>query len=732
MFLNPLFLAGTALVVVPIVLHLLMRPRPKHLLFPALRFIRQRHDVNRRQMRLRNWLLLLLRAAVICLLALALARPSIQGNAGGIGAREGPVAAAFVFDTLPRMSYRHENQTRLEAAQAFGASLLGELPEESRVAVLDAATTLPTFQVDLGGANHRIERLEPRAVGRALSKVAIDAAGLLKTSDLPKEIYLFSDLSRAAWDPGDAAELTAALESLGLTGVYLIDVGVEHPQNYALGEVRLPGQSLAKNTALNLRCELSSRGVSGQRVVESYLLGRQGQAEKRSQEIVELAEGESAAIEFVLGGLDEGTHQGFLRIVGGDALAADDTRYFTVDVRPAWKVLVAAPEPAEDYAFYLTEALAPQAFRKNGQARFDCDVIGYPRLAEAPLERYAAVVLLDPPPLADAVWQQIGAFAQAGGGVAVCVGDAAQPVASFNSAAAAEVLPAKLDLVARHPQGDVSLAPDDSQHPLLEKFRPLRGTIGWDAFPVYRYWQVTALTPGAQTVAAYSDGDPAILERPLGRGRVLLLTTPVSESPHASAGDRWNLLATGFEPWPFVMLANEMTLYLAGSSDTQFNYLAGQTATIRVQPGQRHPTYLLTPPSGDSERIAADPARNVIVVAATPEAGDYRIAAGGANAGVHLGFSVNLSPDATQLQRIEPEQLKQLFGKVNVRIARSRDQLDREVSTSRVGRELFGMLIAAMALVLGLEHVLANRFYQAPGSGLRAPAGKKQPVARSP
>ena len=38
------------------------------------------------------------------------------------------------------------------------------------------------------------------------------------------------------------------------------------------------------------------------------------------------------------------------------------------------------------------------------------------------------------------------------------------------------------------------------------------------------------------------------------------MTTPVSEARNATADDRWNLLPTGFEPWPFVMFANEMAL----------------------------------------------------------------------------------------------------------------------------------------------------------------------------
>ena len=65
-------------------------------------------------------MLLLLRAGVIALLALALARPSMK-LAGAIGNQEAPVAAALVFDAAPHMEYRHENQTRLEAARRFGA-----------------------------------------------------------------------------------------------------------------------------------------------------------------------------------------------------------------------------------------------------------------------------------------------------------------------------------------------------------------------------------------------------------------------------------------------------------------------------------------------------------------------------------------------------------------------------------------------------------------------------------
>ncbi|HZN36006.1 MAG TPA: BatA domain-containing protein, partial [Pirellulaceae bacterium] len=72
-FINLSLLAGGLLVAIPVVLHLIMRQRPKQFIFPALRFIQQRRIANQRRLQLRHWLLLALRCGAIGLFALALA-----------------------------------------------------------------------------------------------------------------------------------------------------------------------------------------------------------------------------------------------------------------------------------------------------------------------------------------------------------------------------------------------------------------------------------------------------------------------------------------------------------------------------------------------------------------------------------------------------------------------------------------------------------------------------------
>src|SRR4029077_12196074 len=74
-FLYPLMLGGLVAVGLPILLHLLMRQKPKHVMFPAFRFLQKRAKTNQRKIRLRHLILLLLRMLLIALIVLALARP---------------------------------------------------------------------------------------------------------------------------------------------------------------------------------------------------------------------------------------------------------------------------------------------------------------------------------------------------------------------------------------------------------------------------------------------------------------------------------------------------------------------------------------------------------------------------------------------------------------------------------------------------------------------------------
>src|SRR5436190_20122517 len=95
-------LGGMALVGVPILVHLVTREKPRHLRFPAFRFLVQKYQTNRKKLRLHQLVLMLLRMLLIALLCVGLSRPRLNSDAlPFLPGSTQPVAAVFLFDTSP-------------------------------------------------------------------------------------------------------------------------------------------------------------------------------------------------------------------------------------------------------------------------------------------------------------------------------------------------------------------------------------------------------------------------------------------------------------------------------------------------------------------------------------------------------------------------------------------------------------------------------------------------------
>ena len=327
-FVNASLLVGGALVALPIILHLMMRQKPKRMIFPALQFVISRRESNRRTLRLRHWLLLLLRMLLILLLAAALARPSVDANHWGswvliglvslllvivvagciagwlaargpilvgllllaalllatgdvvligraldreggamLGDQEAPVAAALIIDSSSRMGYREGTVTRLEQAQQTARWLVTQLPRDSDVAVMGRAGRQQAFTIDVAAAGKAIERLKLSTVPRPLPDVIRDGLDLLAASNLErKELYVFTDLSEGAWP--ESAQLKQQLESQQDVLLYLIDVGVQNPTNVALSSIRLAEETLTTNGVFQLQVDIDNLGPAAQRELE--------------------------------------------------------------------------------------------------------------------------------------------------------------------------------------------------------------------------------------------------------------------------------------------------------------------------------------------------------------------------------------------------------------------------------------------------------------------------------
>jgi hypothetical protein len=700
-FLSPMLLAGTALIAVPIVLHLVMRRQARQLAFPALRFVQQRRESNRRRMQLRHWLLLALRCGLVAGIAVALARPTLKGS--GLRGKEGaPLAVAVVVDNSLRMQYVHQNRSRIEQAAETAQSLVSKLPEDSLVAACDLGRTANGFAPDLNAAASRLRNLRAAPDARPLASVVVEAIALVAEQDERRqEVFVFTDLTSAAWGEDDVEAIEAALTAAPDARIYVFDAGVASPKNAALGKLEMRRNVLRPGEPLQIAATLTSNVGASAPLMELLLANEEGRMGKRQQQIVEIDQNGQSRVSFEIDDLPLGTHQGAVQLVAADPLAVDNTRYFTVEVRPPARVLLLADAPGD--ARLVREALSPTV--GGGSTRFECEVATFDKAGEAKLEDYQAVMLLDPGALTEDFWTRLGDYAAAGGGVGIFLGHNAD-FNALNGAAPQRLLAGKLLRISRE---RTYLRPRRLDHPALIGLRDYAEDIPWPVCKVFRFWQFEELERDAYVVAAFANEEPALMERTVGRGRVLTMTTPLSDPLSPEGREAWNVLPG--EPWPYVALCDQWTAYLAQDAEERLDYLAGETARLRLGPHQQVTNYALRTPDGQASfRVA--PGGDELAVGVTDQLGNYRLTAGGRSEKLDRGFSVNAPPEVSALERADPAQLAAALPNDRVRWADNLDEVKEYVDVGRSGRELYPWAIALVAIVWGAEHVLANRFYR--------------------
>ncbi len=395
-------------------------------------------------------------AATLAALGTTLIGTLRQSDASLIGDRQAPVAVVMLFDSSPRMLYRRDNSTRLEQAQEMAEGVVRELPPDSQIAVLDSRAIAPVFSLDLSAALKALERVQITGAPRPFDQLLGNALQLLEQSSLKrKEIYVYTDLTAAAWELNDAARLRQQFQEAQDVGLYLIDVGVEEPHNVALGALQLSAEMMSENSQLTIRTTVSCIGPGGKQAVEllvedldptlpmvqeSKLVLPTARVQSRHE--VELADNGTEPVEFSVGGLAIGTRHAIVRLVHQDVLPIDDQRYLTAVVRPPWLILVVAPVDVNTSG--LVEAIAPYQHRVENRAAYECLVITPEEIPNHGLPDFAAVVLLDPTPLPASSWAKLGTYVRDGGQLAVFLGPEAGDGSAFHATEALELLPGRL------------------------------------------------------------------------------------------------------------------------------------------------------------------------------------------------------------------------------------------------------------------------------------------------
>jgi hypothetical protein len=493
---SPWFLAGLAGLAFPIYLHLLKRLATTPKKWSSLMFFEAHSRPSTRHRRLRYLLLLSLRLAMLALIIAAFANPFINRSTAALAANR---LVLLVVDN----SFSMRAGTRLaDAKNAALRVLSAKGSARAQVAAFGSQLHLMTQAIeDQSALRAAVQAIEPGDGHGNFGELARAVRALAESSRTPIELDLFSDMQRTDLAPNFS---DMALPD-NVTLVQHAVIAKAQP-NWTVESVDAPGEVWGKD-AKPTRVQAVIAGYGTPAAQRRVSLVANGQT--ISTKNVSIPANGKAAVEFPSLVVPYGFSRCEVRIDSADALPADDLRRFSVERSDPQKVLLVHNYGDTRSPLYLSAALSAAA-----QSAFTLEPINVNEAADRRPSNYAFVILSDLNSVPQLLENTLTSYVRAGGSLLIAAGTSA--------GARARIPIFDTHIVetrdySRVPDRFMAVGESDSSYPAVAK------ADGWESVKFFYALDVDA--SGARVIARLGDQTPLLLEKRIGEGRVLLLTS---------------------------------------------------------------------------------------------------------------------------------------------------------------------------------------------------------------
>jgi hypothetical protein len=532
-FLEPLFLAGLLAAAIPIVVHMINRRKATRQEFPALQLLMESNKKEASSIKLRQWVLLALRVLLVVALALALAKPYFLSDQGVTASERLPTAVVFVVDDSASMQAEGtQNQSWWEAASEHFDEQVSELrPWDEATLITTSRTDGPVTRFASGHDKIKdaFSQLAPTDASTDLSEALLAASDLLSSSQLPsKRIVVISDFSRGGFPKSPQIETKIPYD---VRQVSAREDTENVPNNLALTAVDYEQEHSGKGGVWTISATVKNHGAEDQKGVE---LGLNIGGDDIAGGLVDVPAGKSATHTFRHRFEGAGVRHAFVELVGEDSLSVDDRFYFVVDLKERIRVLLVNGEPQSvpynDELYFLVRALNPGG---PTESTIIPEMTTTDGLSGRKLDKFDVVLLANVTSVGQANASKLEQFVDGGGGLFLTMGDQID-TAAWNQAMQG-LLPRPLRGMKRLAEKDDPDAPvkitrlgsGNRDHPVFRIF-DLPGGSSLQSVKVFSYMLLEpSQSTEAREVLAYVDNAPALIERKVGEGRVMMLTTSV-------------------------------------------------------------------------------------------------------------------------------------------------------------------------------------------------------------
>jgi hypothetical protein len=715
MFLNLIMLSGLAGVSVPVILHMLSRTRYKTVDWGAMMFLLGTDRKQRRNSRIRQWLLLGMRMLLIALVAVALARPLLSKSLS-IGG--GQMATVLIVDRSASMSIRENDQVRMDAAKTAAIQILSRLRRGDELTLLTAgdssAEARPT--TDLQGLARTIADLQPARGYADMAAAMAKAADVLEHStSVNREIYIVCDRQKASWNGIDAAWSSAWKKRLAQQTarprIFLVPVGGQETANVAVEAFELTNPPLVINQPAEIEARVRNFGSSP--VSDVSLQIREGERSVLSTTLT-LASGASMVVRTQTSFDKTGPHV-LTAGINSAGFILDDTRDLALAVGdPIPTLIISGDERGGLFrreSDFLRLALAPYATSgRKGTDPATVEVLTTDHWPRLDATRNPVVVLANAAQVTESQAGELEQYVYSGGGLIVTMGNLVQ-ARSYNSLLyknGSGILPAELgDSSSAEATSPTSILGVDLNHPMLRFLRDRPDPV--PVVNINRRFPTRQARPDSHTLITLANGQPLLLEARAGRGRVLMLTSTINAD--------WNSVPlTGF----YLPLVQSAVKYMATGNLPELNIPCGTAIAFTVTDLASATPPAITLPDGrvDHMEVQATPVATELHYGWTAMPGRYTVDARIGKEDRKWVFVAQPPTAESDLSPLDDGGMAELGEQVDLEVLdATRGDFAQTVGEGRQGHELWlPLLLAAIAVGIG-EMVLTRSWAQ----GERAP-----------
>ena len=713
-FLSPLLIWGTLLGAIPLIIHLLNRRRFRRVEWAPMRYLKLTIQRNRRRIELEQLLLLLLRISLPVILFLILARPLLNptGLENWLGG-SGRVSHVILVDDSLSMGYADDGGAIAfhRVREVAGALLTATKPGDRATLVTTSAPASPVFQEAEGTRREELagDALSLPKTGTHAAWPAVFEAvdGILQSCTYPtRELTILTDLRKAGWD-SHISTVTKRWEGQGVR-VRFLDVGVEESNNIALESLTPLDRTILSGA--ESRWEALVRNGSSRLAAGGKAILR---VDDRPTEVAlpEIGPGQSAKIPLKARFSGSGMHDLSFHLPD-DALPGDNERWVAVPVKDSLLIRLVDGEPsAEPFGSEVDYLVAPLSIGVGDAEAWRVEVVEEDDFLSPRLEPADILILANVAAPTNDQAAQLAKLVREGMGLMIYTGGKLD-VGLYNDLfyrTGERLLPFPLKAQA---EGEIhGLFIEQVRPSPIEQLLELK-TSALERVSVRQIMEVDDAPgnsdPKVRVLARWNNGprSPALIERVVGEGKVLLWTTTADR-----AGSDWPI-----EP-SFVLAVREAIRGTARPTELTNTVIAGErpkrvirsdqqiSNVLLTMPGAREPLPLRASPNEANPKDNLGPSVTV-EVPDTRETGLYRLNWEEGSLGTRKDlFAANPDARESKLERISEKELRAMLAPLKVEIASARGEgLD---AFSASGKEIWQRVALGLLVLLVLESIFA-------------------------